>query len=233
MTLPARSSSFGIRLVVSLVLLPIRGSCIAALSHDSEASLWQSRTRVKFMAAASPGVSSLPAPGQCTCDDCVSAARVKPTPVSDTKCVPSMDIALGQTCDPKGSFPQEAVDTTIPYQTFCMCGCQPYLKYDSKFSVDGSSPACVVFTPEQKAALMKKGPNCQDPKLPTRFEQSKMAKMTVQEVMKVAQQANTPAPKPAPKKVHEQVKKVWKSHDETVKQANAAALAADSARQLS
>merc|ERR1719331_1036199 len=170
--------------------------------------------------------SSLPKAKACTCDECVSAHRTHPTAVSDTKCVPAMELPMGLTCDPKGKFPQRTLGKFIPYQMYCTCACQPFLKRDSKFQIGGEPASCVDMDAKEKKLVDKQGPHCEDPKLPTQMEQEESMKMSADDMMKLAKTANTPAPKPATKKIVDQVKKVWAARDEAKKQAEAATLAA-------
>jgi len=179
--------------------------------------------------------SSIPDPMGCTCDSCVSAHRTKPTAVSDTKCVPSFNMPIGQSCNPKGKFPAKTHDTDVPYQLFCMCSCQPFLKTKSKLSVTSDPPACIAFSADEKKMVDhpdgESAENCEDPKFPTQMEQNAM-NMDAGGLAKLSKTAGTPAPKEATKELKEQVKKVLANTAEAKRQAEAAKTAHNTQRML-
>lgn len=184
--------------------------------------------------------SSIGDTGSCSCDTCVSAYRKSPTAVSDTKCVPSMQMAMGATCNPKGKFPANTFDADVPYQVFCTCACQPFLKVDSELTVGSGPASCVDLSPDEIKMVDNpdgsSAQNCEDPKLPTQMEQNKLAakngNLDAKGLAKMAKEAATPAPKPAGPTLAGHTAAVLEAGKETNKQLEATIKAHETAKML-
>merc|ERR1719327_2166903 len=109
-----------------------------------------------------------------------------------------MDLPIGLLCDPTGGFPQDTIDTDVPYQLYCMCQCQPLLKPGSELAASNTPPTCINLSDKEEAKVeaASKGGNCKDPKMPTQMQQEQM-QMSEEEMMAAAKVAATPAPKKA------------------------------------
>merc|ERR1719316_2512077 len=91
----------------------------------------QERSSLKLLGNASLSRDEPEPVTDCHCDLCVSANRKTVTEVSDTKCIPAPALHIGQSCIPDSSFPEQRNGDEVPYQLFCMCACQPYLRAKS------------------------------------------------------------------------------------------------------
>merc|ERR1719198_2859744 len=150
-----------------IVALPLRASGISLLNNAS--ALRGGMTPIAAQQATGDlETSSVDSdPNACNCDSCVSAYRKNPTAVSDTKCVPSMRIAMGSVCNPQGHFAAKTVDSDVPYHLFCMCHCQPYFSVDSQVAASAEPPACFQMSEKELEQVDspegKKAENCEDP----------------------------------------------------------------------